>query len=92
VNKADKRMLARIPGLGMKSVFKILNARRYRQLNWEHLKAIGVSLNRAKYFMICASNQFESRDLTAEKIKGLILQNSKSKYTDMLSNQLNLFG
>jgi len=80
VNKADKRMLARIPGLGMKSVFKILKARRYRQLNWEHLKAIGVSLNRAQYFLICASNSFETRDLTAEKIKGLILQNSKSKY------------
>ncbi|MDW5288735.1 putative DNA modification/repair radical SAM protein [Formosa sp. PL04] len=92
VNKADKRMLARIPGLGMKSVFKILSARRYRQLNWDHLKAIGVSLNRAQYFLICASNQFETRDLTAEKIKGLILQNTKSKYTSMLSNQLNLFG
>lgn len=92
VNKADKHMLARIPGLGMKSVYKILKARRYRQLNWEHLKAIGVSLNRAQYFLVCASNKFESRDLTAEKIKGLILQNSKSKYTNMLSNQLNLFG
>ena len=92
VNKADKHMLARIPGLGMKSVYKILKARRYRKLNWEHLKAIGVSLNRAQYFLVCASNKFESRDLTAEKIKGLILQNSKSKYTDMLSNQLNLFG
>ncbi|QDO94876.1 putative DNA modification/repair radical SAM protein [Formosa sediminum] len=92
VNTADKRMLARIPGLGMKSVYKILHARRYRQLNWEHLKAIGVSLNRAKYFLICASNTFETRDLTPEKIKGLILQNSKSKYTDMFSNQLNLFG
>jgi len=91
VNKADKRMLARIPGLGMKSVYKILKARRYQSLNWEHLKAIGVSLNRAKYFIICASNQFEKRDLTAERIKGLILQNSKSKYTSMLSNQLNLF-
>ena len=92
VNKADKHMLARIPGLGMKSVYKILKARRYRQLNWEHLKSIGVSLNRAQYFLICASNKFETRDLTAEKIKGLILQNSKSKYTDLLSNQLNLFG
>ncbi|MCL5244304.1 putative DNA modification/repair radical SAM protein [Cellulophaga sp. 20_2_10] len=92
VNKADKHMLARIPGLGMKSVYKILKARRYRELNWDHLKAIGVSLNRAQYFLICASNKFESRDLTAEKIKGLILQNSTSKYTSMLSNQLNLFG
>ncbi|GAL61798.1 biotin synthase related domain containing protein [Algibacter lectus] len=69
INKADKRMLARIPGLGMKSVFKILNARRYRQLNWDHLKAIGVAFNRAQYFMVCASNQFEKRDLTPEKLK-----------------------
>ncbi|APY00675.1 putative DNA modification/repair radical SAM protein [Lacinutrix venerupis] len=92
VNKAEKRMLARIPGLGMKSVYKIINARRYGKLNWEHLKAIGVALNRAKYFIICASNEYERRDLTAQKIKGLILQNSKSKYTKTLSNQLNLFG
>ena len=48
VNKADKRMLARVPGLGIKSVYKILKARRHRKLNWEHLKAIGVALNRAK--------------------------------------------
>ena len=34
VNKADKQMLARIPGLGMKSVYKILGARKYRNLNW----------------------------------------------------------
>ena len=92
VNKADKRMLARVPGLGIKSVYKILKARRHRKLNWEHLKAIGVALNRAKYFIVCASNEFERRDLTSERIKGLILQNSKSKYTKTLSNQLNLFG
>lgn len=92
VNTADKRMLARIPGLGMKSVHKIINARQFRRLNWEHLKKIGVSLNRAQYFIICDSNQFEKRDLTSEKIKGLILQNSTSKYRKSLSNQLSLFG
>ena len=92
VNTADKRMLARIPGLGMRSVHKILNARRFRRLNWEHLKKIGVALKRAKYFMVCDSNQFEKRDLTSEKIKGFILQNSNSKYRTTLSNQLSLFG
>lgn len=91
VNTADKRMLARIPGLGMKSVYKILNARRFRRLNWEHLKKIGLALNRAQYFLICDSHQFERRDLSSEKIKGLILQNSTSKYTTTLSNQLTLF-
>ncbi|PSG88278.1 putative DNA modification/repair radical SAM protein [Aurantibacter aestuarii] len=91
VNKASKRMLARIPGVGMQSVHKIIQARQYRLLNWEHLKKIGIAYNRAKYFIVCNSNQFEKRDLTADKIKGLILQNSKSKYTNMLSNQLSLF-
>jgi len=91
INTADKRMLARIPGLGMKSVQKILNARRFRRLNWDHLKKIGVALNRAKYFIICNSNNFEKRDLSADRIKGLILQNSHSKYQQMLSNQMNLF-
>ncbi len=92
VNRADKHILARIPGLGMQSVSKILNARRFRNLNWEHLKKIGVALNRAKYFMVCDSNDFERRDLTSAQIKSFILQNSTSKYTKTWSNQLNLFG
>jgi len=91
VNKAEKQMLARIPGLGMKSVHKILNARKYRNLNWEHLKKIGVALNRAKYFMVCNSSDYEKRDLSAAAIKSLILQNSASKFRNTYSNQLNLF-
>ncbi len=91
VNKADKRMLARIPGLGMKSVYKIMNARKFRKLNWEHLSAIGLALNRAKYFMVCDSRNFETKDRTAAQIKGLILQESKSKFSKTYSNQLNLF-
>jgi len=91
VNRAEPRMLARIPGLGMKSVHKITNARRYRKLNWENLKLIGVALNRAKYFMTCDSRSFESKDRTAAQIKGLILQESNSKFSNTYSNQLNLF-
>ncbi|MGJ8592667.1 MAG: putative DNA modification/repair radical SAM protein [Aquaticitalea sp.] len=92
VNKADKMMLARVPGLGMKSVYKIIEARKFRNLNWEHLKRMGVALNRAKYFLICESRDFERRDLTGPQLKSLILQNSTSKYQKVLSPQLNLFG
>ncbi|MGB3591786.1 MAG: putative DNA modification/repair radical SAM protein [Nonlabens sp.] len=91
VNKADKRSLARIPGVGLKSVHKILNARRYRKLNWEHLKAIGISVNRSRYFMTCDSREFESRDLTGTQIKNQIMLNSHSKYQKHFSNQLALF-
>lgn len=91
INRAHKRMIARVPGIGMKSVSKILSARRYRKLNWEHLKAIGISMNRSKYFITCHSREFESRDLTGSKIKNLILQDSSSKYRKNFSNQLSLF-
>ncbi len=91
INKADKRMLARIPGLGMKSVYKILNARKYRKLNLENLKAIGIAMNRAKYFMVYDSREWERKDLSPERIKSMILQQSQSKYQKMYNQQLQLF-
>ncbi|MDT0539824.1 putative DNA modification/repair radical SAM protein [Croceitalea sp. P059] len=91
VNKADKRMLVRIPGLGLRSVGKILQARKFRKLNWDHLKKIGVALNRAKYFMICDSTNWQAKDLEADKIKGMILQTSSGKFRNQYSNQLSLF-
>lgn len=91
INTADKHLLARVPGLGMKSVNKILKGRKFRRLNWDHLKKIGVALNRAKYFIICDSRYWERRDLQASQIKGMILQNSQGKFRDTYSGQLSLF-
>ncbi len=91
INKADKRLLARIPGIGMQSVNRILNARRYRRLNWEHLKKMGVALNRAKYFITCDSRHWQQKDLEPMAIKGLILQNSQGKFRKNYSSQLSLF-
>ncbi|MEY8779848.1 putative DNA modification/repair radical SAM protein [Allomuricauda sp. XS_ASV26] len=91
VNTADKRLLARIPGIGMQSVSKIIKARKFRKLNWDHLKKIGVALNRAQYFMVCESRDWERRDLDADKIKGMILQHSSGKFRNQYSTQLSLF-
>lgn len=91
INKAEKLLLARVPGLGMQSVHKIVNARRFRKLSWEHLKKIGVALNRAKYFIVCDSAKWEHRDLEPNKIKGLILKNSVGKFRSAYSSQLQLF-
>lgn len=91
INKADKTILARIPGVGIGSVHKILNGRKFRNLNWDHLKKMGVALNRAKYFIICSSTEWERKDLDAERIKSIILQNSNSKYNNKYNNQLSLF-
>lgn len=91
INRADKQLIARVPGIGMKSVHKLTEARKFRKLNWEHLKKIGVALNRAKYFITCDSPDWERRDLNSDKIKGLILQNSQSKFRKEFSSQLSLF-
>lgn len=92
VNTAEKEMLLRIPGVGVASVNKIISARRYRRLGWEHLKKIGIALNRAKYFITCQSKSMETKDLTTNQIKSIILQHSSSKYKQMTSAQLGLFG
>ena len=91
INRADRNLIARVPGIGMKSVHKIIEARKYRKLNWDHLKRIGVALNRAKYFITCDSGGWEKRDLTSENIKGIILQNSTSKFRKDYGTQLSLF-
>ncbi|WP_299681751.1 putative DNA modification/repair radical SAM protein [uncultured Dokdonia sp.] len=91
INKASKHVLARIPGVGMRSVHKIIHARKYRNLNWEHLKNIGIAMNRAKYFITCDSKDFETKDRTPGQLKSLIMQESASKFRKAYSNQLNLF-
>lgn len=91
VNRADKQMLLRIPGVGVKSVDKILQARRYRQLNEEHLRRLGISWNRARYFISCSSRNPELSDRSSEFLKQLILKDSHSKFRPALSPQLSLF-
>lgn len=91
INTAEIQILARVPGVGLKSIHKIVSARRFRKLNWEHLKNIGVALNRAKYFIVCDSSHWEHRDMDADKIKGRILQNSVGKFRNEYNAQLSLF-
>lgn len=53
VNTATKAQLLRVPGIGPKSVQRILAARRQQHLGLDELKRIGVVLKRARYFITC---------------------------------------
>ncbi|MCM1252508.1 MAG: putative DNA modification/repair radical SAM protein [Clostridium sp.] len=53
INRADYKMLLRIPGIGVKSAQRIVKARRFGRLTFEDLKKIGVVLKRALYFITC---------------------------------------
>ena len=53
INRADYKLLLRIPGVGVKSARRIVSARRFGSLTFEDLKKIGVVLKRALYFITC---------------------------------------
>lgn len=54
INRVSYEMLLRIPGIGVKSAQRIVRARRNGNLDFEHLKKIGVVLKRALYFITCS--------------------------------------
>ncbi len=54
INTAPREMLLRIPGVGGKSVQKILTTRRYTSIRDEDLKLLGVVYKRARPFVVTA--------------------------------------
>jgi putative DNA modification/repair radical SAM protein len=56
VNRADKEALLRIPGIGARSVEKILSSRRHRQLRVCDLKRLRIAWKRAATFVIAADH------------------------------------
>jgi putative DNA modification/repair radical SAM protein len=73
INRADYEMILRIPGIGVKSAQKIVQARRFGSLRYEHLKKIGVVLKRAKYFIVCSDRDFLNLGWKPEDIRAQIL-------------------
>ena len=90
INIADYHLLIKVPGLGLESARKICQARRFNRLNWEHLKKMGVMINKVRYFLIC-DKDFEKKDLQPEQIRSFILNGGASKYKTNFSSQLQLF-
>jgi putative DNA modification/repair radical SAM protein len=91
INTADYRMILRVPGIGVGSANKIVQARKFGKLHIYQLKNIGISYNKAKHFIKCADTPFQLKDYQANQIKGFILAESKSKYLKTDNNQLILF-
>ncbi|MBC8033165.1 MAG: putative DNA modification/repair radical SAM protein [Chitinophagaceae bacterium] len=91
INKADLFLIKRIPGIGIQTANKIVSARRFRKLTWEHLKKLGIAINRARYFITCNSLDFERKEHDPSKIRQMILSDSTSKYRPNFSPQISLF-
>lgn len=91
INTADYKMILRVPGIGVGSANKIVQARKFSSLRSDQLQKIGIAWNRAKHFIRCADSIFELNSPEAFTVKAKILSESNSKYLKIPQNQLTLF-
>lgn len=90
IQHAPLEMILRVPGIGVKSAHKIIHARRFQNLTLDHLKKIGVAVNRAKYFISVSNENTYLKFLNAVNLKEIILTDTKSKFENPFDNQLSL--
>ena len=69
VNRASKEMLLRIPGVGVRSVKRILSARRHHQLRFEDLGRLGISLKKCSPFLITVDYHPKTSLLDSSKLR-----------------------
>ena len=90
IQNAPLEMILRVPGVGVKSAHKIVYARRFQNLTMEHLKKIGIAVNRAKYFISVSNENSHLKFLNALNLKEIILSDTKSKFEKPFDTQLSL--
>lgn len=90
INRADYKMILRVPGIGVRSAQKIVQARRFGQIHIDQLKRMGVAYNRAQHFIRCADTPKFKKDQQSHQIRQQILMSGQSKYQQQFSPQLGL--
>jgi predicted DNA-binding helix-hairpin-helix protein len=87
INTAPPERLVRVPGIGFKSAYKIVNARRYTKLDFKDLYTMRVVMKRAVHFITCSGKFLGTDNLLA--VKNVLLltgQNQSLTQLSMFSN------
>ena len=86
INHDDYERLLRVPGLGTKSAWLIVNSRRFCQLTSYDLKKMGVVMKKAKYFITCGelTNGYSQpivgiNELRPERLRPLLVSKAQQK-------------
>lgn len=88
INICDYHLLLRVPGIGVKSAKLILASRRFGLLDTYQLKKIGVSMKRAKFFLVCRDYRgLNVNSSSPEYIRSLLV---KKTPRSVASNQMSL--
>lgn len=93
VNRAPYEALLRVPGVGIKSAWRILNARRVARLSWNTLSRLGVTLKRARYFLLCQGRRFPTLSNRNVVLYDLMSPRERAIYQQMSNDtrQMSLF-
>lgn len=73
VNKAPYALLLRVPGIGVKSAQRIVQARKFAVLDFPDLKKMGIVLKRAQYFITCKGKMMYPVKIEEDYIVGHML-------------------
>ncbi len=79
INKVSLEELIRIPGIGVRGAYKIINARRFKKLSFDDLKKLKISTKKARYFIVCNGKYQKEIPMYRENIKLDFLQPPKPK-------------
>lgn len=86
INTAEYEMILRVPGIGTKSAWLIVNSRRFNRITSYHLKKMGVVMKKAKYFITCGelTSNFSQpiigiNELRPERLRPLLISKSQQK-------------
>ena len=86
INTAEYEKLLRVPGLGTKSAWLIVNARRSGRVISYHLKKMGVVMKKAQYFITCGelTTSFSQpivgiNELRPERLRPLLVSKAQRK-------------
>ncbi len=94
INRAEYKMILRVPGIGVKSAQRIIRARRNGNLTFDALKKIGVTLKRALYFITCNGKMMYPTKIEEDYITRNLLDGKEKLPFDkdgMTYRQLSLF-
>ncbi len=95
VNSASLEELLRVPGIGPMGARRIVTARRRKLLNYDDLKALNITLKRARHFICCNGTRDPKAPLDEELIRKEVARSARdSKYNrtrHSAEGQLSLF-
>ncbi len=95
INKADYYTLLRVPGIGVKSAKRIVQARRTAKLNFDDIKRMGVVLKRAVYFITCMGKMMYKTKIEENAITNHLIYDDRKKLWELEDKksfkQLSLF-